>query len=213
MKSKVPYTEENLQKAVSVSYDYSQTLLQMGRRVAGGNMGTLKKYIALWDIDTSHFKRAKSNIHLYLVNGPMDNDLWFVKGIRRNNGQSKNRLYESGLKKRECEFCGQGEYWREKYMGLILDHIDGDSVNNAIENLRVLCPNCNATLDTHCGRKNRKIKLVPEGPKPKLKRPGARRVKDRPASDILLKEIEELGYAGTGRKYGVSDNAVRKWLK
>jgi hypothetical protein len=29
----------------------------------------------------------------------------------------------------------------------------------------------------------------------------------------LLDEIKELGYCGTGRKYGVSDNAIRKWLK
>ena len=25
--------------------------------------------------------------------------------------------------------------------------------------------------------------------------------------------MEELGYSATGRKYGVSDNAIRKWLK
>ena len=31
--------------------------------------------------------------------------------------------------------------------------------------------------------------------------------------DTLLKDVEELGYTGTGRKYGVSDNAVRKWIK
>ena len=26
-------------------------------------------------------------------------------------------------------------------------------------------------------------------------------------------EIKKLGYSGTGRKYGVSDNSIRKWLK
>jgi len=26
-------------------------------------------------------------------------------------------------------------------------------------------------------------------------------------------EIDELGYVGVGRKYGVSDNAVRKWRR
>jgi hypothetical protein len=35
----------------------------------------------------------------------------------------------------------------------------------------------------------------------------------RPPFDKLKHEIEMLGYTGTGRKYGVSDNAVRKWLK
>lgn len=36
---------------------------------------------------------------------------------------------------------------------------------------------------------------------------------ERPEKEVLTKEIEELGYSAVGRKYGVSDNAVRKWLK
>jgi hypothetical protein len=40
-----------------------------------------------------------------------------------------------------------------------------------------------------------------------------RKVKERPDYEILLREVEELGYSAVGRKYGVSDNAIRKWLK
>jgi very-short-patch-repair endonuclease len=36
---------------------------------------------------------------------------------------------------------------------------------------------------------------------------------ERPSQEQLLQEIKELGYSATGRRYGVSDNAVRKWLK
>lgn len=36
---------------------------------------------------------------------------------------------------------------------------------------------------------------------------------ERPSIEQLLEEVKRLGYAGTGRKYGVSDNAIRKWLK
>jgi hypothetical protein len=36
---------------------------------------------------------------------------------------------------------------------------------------------------------------------------------ERPNKDVLLKDIKELGYVCTGKKYGVSDNAIRKWLK
>jgi len=35
----------------------------------------------------------------------------------------------------------------------------------------------------------------------------------RPEYEILLDDIKNLGYVKTGKKYGVSDNAVRKWLK
>jgi very-short-patch-repair endonuclease len=36
---------------------------------------------------------------------------------------------------------------------------------------------------------------------------------ERPPFEQLEKEIKELGYSGVGRKYGVSDNAIRKWIK
>jgi len=35
----------------------------------------------------------------------------------------------------------------------------------------------------------------------------------RPIYDVLKCDIGQLGYSATGRKYGVSDNAVRKWEK
>jgi hypothetical protein len=36
---------------------------------------------------------------------------------------------------------------------------------------------------------------------------------ERPEYDVLCEDIEQLGYVGTGRKYGVSDNAIRKWKR
>jgi very-short-patch-repair endonuclease len=40
-----------------------------------------------------------------------------------------------------------------------------------------------------------------------------RRKVDRPDLDILSDEVSKLGYSDVGRKYGVSDNSIRKWLK
>jgi hypothetical protein len=41
----------------------------------------------------------------------------------------------------------------------------------------------------------------------------ARRKVNRPSKEQLLKEIAETNFCVVGKKYGVSDNAVRKWLK
>jgi 5-methylcytosine-specific restriction endonuclease McrA len=54
--------------------------------------------------------------------------------------------------------CSQDEYWMGKKISLILDHINGINDDNRIDNLRILCPNCNSTLDTN-GGKNIKNKL------------------------------------------------------
>jgi predicted amidophosphoribosyltransferase len=37
-------------------------------------------------------------------------------------------------------------------ISLILDHINGIHNDNRIENLRIVCPNCNAGLDTFAGK-------------------------------------------------------------
>lgn len=36
---------------------------------------------------------------------------------------------------------------------------------------------------------------------------------ERPSHEELVKEVNSFGYKATGRKYGVSDNSIRKWIK
>lgn len=36
---------------------------------------------------------------------------------------------------------------------------------------------------------------------------------ERPPYEQLLNEVKEFGYSGTGRKYGVSDTSIKKWIK
>ena len=40
-----------------------------------------------------------------------------------------------------------------------------------------------------------------------------RRKVERPPLEEIIKLVEEKGYSETGRMFGVSDNAVRKWIK
>jgi transposase-like protein len=36
---------------------------------------------------------------------------------------------------------------------------------------------------------------------------------ERPPYEQLLAEVGQMGYCTTARKYGVSDNAIRKWIR
>lgn len=40
-----------------------------------------------------------------------------------------------------------------------------------------------------------------------------RKVKKRPTLGDLINDVKLIGYKATGRKYGVSDNTIRKWIK
>jgi hypothetical protein len=51
----------------------------------------------------------------------------------------------------ECALCHNKE-WQQKPIPLILDHINGNPMDNTIINYRLICPNCDALLPTYTGR-------------------------------------------------------------
>jgi 5-methylcytosine-specific restriction endonuclease McrA len=65
-----------------------------------------------------------------------------------------------------CEECGCGNIYNGKPLSLELEHIDGDRLNNKIENLKILCPNCHSQTPTFRGRnvklKNLARKNIPQ---------------------------------------------------
>jgi len=61
------------------------------------------------------------------------------------------KLYLIKKKGHKCELCGFTE-WLDKPILLILDHINGNSDDYSLENLRVICSNCDSTLSTYKNR-------------------------------------------------------------
>ena len=61
-------------------------------------------------------------------------------------------IYFERITEYKCAFCGINE-WNGKKLTLQKDHIDGDTTNNTMSNLRYLCPNCHTQTPTW-GSKN-----------------------------------------------------------
>ena len=59
----------------------------------------------------------------------------------------KNRLYSEGIKINQCEICNINS-WNEMTIQCELDHINGNSSDHRLENLRILCPNCHSQTHT-----------------------------------------------------------------
>jgi hypothetical protein len=206
----------------------------VGLRDAGGNFRTIQRHAKAWGISAEHFDPNPSRRGTRREPPPLEAVL--VENCSYKRSHLKKRLYAEGIKERRCEMCGQDEEWKGARMALILDHINGVANDNRLENLRIVCPNCAATLDTHCGR-NAPVRapapcehcgetFYPSRPTQRycsqacgIHAPGdhspqpERRKVERPSYDVLMAELAATNYSAVGRKYGVSDNAVRKWVR
>lgn len=149
------YESDNFDSIVKLSNNIVDVCRNLNLKLTGGNRNTVKKWIRVKNLDTSHFciiRTSPKSIKFEMCEILVENSTYI------HTSNLKDRLYKDGIKFRICEMCGQGENWNGKKMSLILDHINGDKYNNRIENLRIVCPNCNATLETNGGR-NIKNKL------------------------------------------------------
>ena len=59
-----------------------------------------------------------------------------------------------------CAICGAVDTWNGEPLGMIIDHINGDSDDNRRANLRLLCPNCDSQLPTYKARNRGKGRHV-----------------------------------------------------
>lgn len=224
------YEKEHFTNIVKNSINLTDVAKNIGLSAHCGNRQTIKKYIEIYKLDVGHFKHGgKINRKQYKLKYELS-EILIENSLYGDTHKLKNRLYKEGLKERKCEKCGQNELWNGEKMSLILDHINGVHTDNRIENLRIVCPNCNATLPTHGGKNIKegkykyksvnKNKICVCGNKKDIKAKLCKKCHDltqrkaqRPTYKDLLYDIENLGYSGTGRKYDVSDSSIRKWVK
>ena len=83
-----------------------------------------------------------------------------VEGSNYNRYYLKRRLIQAGLVDNVCAVCKCQPEWRGKPLLLVLDHINGVRDDNRIENIRLLCPNCDSQSPTYCGRNKKPGKLM-----------------------------------------------------
>jgi hypothetical protein len=151
------WSESQLRKAVRESKSIRQVLHKLKLREAGGNYSQVKKYIEFYKINRKHFTGKGWSKGLRGIGRPLIKlEAILVKDSYFQSYKLKKRLFEAKLKPVSCEECGWNEKSKDGRIPLELDHINGDSMDNRLENLRVLCPNCHSLKPTHRGRNRKK---------------------------------------------------------
>lgn len=86
---------------------------------------------------------------------------FFAINTKRNTGSLKKRIFRDDLIPHEqCVMCSGARVWNGRVIELHLDHINGDHIDNRLENLRFLCPNCHSQTDTYCKPKHLRLPVL-----------------------------------------------------
>ena len=213
--------KEEFKELIKKHKTYTSILKEFGYSGKGGSSITLRQRIAEENIDCSHIPRYNTN-RKFPDRKSISLEEVTIKNSTYDRGNLKKRLLKDGILENKCDICDLEPVWQNKNLVMVLDHINGVNNDHRLRNLRLLCPNCNSQTSTFAGKTFKKkynCKKCGIGIIKKSKLCckcysfRQRKVKDRPSKEQLLKEIEETNYCAVGRKYGVSDNAVRKWVK
>ncbi len=213
--------------AVERSFSLVQVLIELGAGVGGSSSSSLRKRCRTENIDFSKFYSK----------GKIPAEELFVQDSHTARGVVRKRLLKEKQIPYTCALCEVGPEWKGRPLSLVLDHINGIHNDHRLENLRFLCPNCNAQTPTYggkntalagtshtscgaCGVKIRKKNISGmcgvcwnKSSKAKAQREKRRKVKNRPSKEELQVLIVENTWTGIGRMYGVIANTVRKWAK
>ena len=125
---------------------------------------TMAKACATLDMHFNTFKKYAIEFGVYVPNqgakGTIKksvckmllNDIISGKYPHAHRGNLKKRLLKTGIKKNECEKCGQKSEWNGDILSMHLHHKDGNGRNNLLENLEMICPNCHSQTKSWCSR-------------------------------------------------------------
>ena len=159
-KSKIWFiSSEDLAAIIKDSHTLQEAMSKIGERPSGGNHKALRARMEADGLSYNCLAKCGTKIAKERSGKAKEFDMSrvLVAGSSYARSNLKRRLIATGILENRCGICKAPPEWNQQPLSLVLDHINGVHNDNRLENLRLLCPNCNSQTPTFSGR-NRKYK-------------------------------------------------------
>ncbi len=217
----VRYSKDELQRIVSSSQSMFEICRKIGMAKSSGAYTSIKKRLTSDEIDFSHIPTGLGNRKGFVSRQRVTDLDQILSGS--SHGRMKIQLIREGYLENKCAICDLPPIWNGKKLVLRLDHINGVRDDNKLNNLRLICPNCDSQLPTFAGRNGKNPqkcvdcgKVITRGYTRCIRCAGFASQKTKiewPDITALEAMVKLSNYRQVGRELGVSDSAIRIHLR
>ena len=139
------YTKEELTEAIKNSLCWTDVCRMLSVTVCTTNFKRVQALVEAFGLSIAHFnpKSAFARGKHYWTHEEM-----LVEKSKVHRSVLRDYIRRHSVIEEKCSECSLKKEWNNKPIVLEIDHINGHSDDNRIENLRMLCPNCHSQTKT-----------------------------------------------------------------